>query len=279
MGKGTHQQILSSRQTKMKIVLIGAGNLATNLGRALTAAGHPIEMVYSRTEESAVCLASRLGCRATSSLDKVAEDAGLYIVALKDSVLTEVLPRLLTPARRQALWVHTAGSVPMDIWREYGASRYGVFYPLQTFSKEREVDFAEVPFFLEASGRMEMDILRQLAGTMSRHIHEADSVQRKALHLAAVFVCNFTNAMYAAGARLLEEQGIGFETMLPLIDETARKVHSLHPAVAQTGPAVRYDQGVMGSHLEALSSHPLYRDVYALVSRMIHETCKEREAL
>lgn len=263
----------------MRIVLIGAGNLATNLGRALSAAGNSVEMVYSRTEESALRLASRLGCKATCSLEEVPEDADLYVVALKDSALPEVLSLLLTPIRKKALWVHTAGSVPMDVWKEYGASRYGVFYPLQTFSKEREVDFVEIPFFLEASGQMEMDILRRLASSMSRHVHEADSVQRKALHLAAVFVCNFTNAMYAVGARLLEEHGLGFETMLPLIDETSRKVHTLHPVVAQTGPAVRYDQGVMAEHLKALAAHPLYQEVYALVSRMIHETYKGKEAL
>lgn len=270
MGEGAHQQVL-------KIVLIGAGNLATNLGRALLEAGYPISAVYSRTAESASRLAALLECPFTCSLDEVPEDAQLYIVSLKDSALPEVLPRLLTPKRREALWVHTAGSVPMDIWPAYGATRYGVLYPMQTFSKARAVNFAEIPVFLEASGCVEMKLLHRVAEALSHRVHEADSAQRKALHLAAVFVCNFTNAMYAAGARLLEDHGLDFGMMLPLIDETARKVHTLHPVEAQTGPAVRYDRGVMQSHLDALADYPLYREAYALVSRMIHEVYNTEE--
>lgn len=255
----------------MKIALIGAGNLATNLGRALVEAGHVVCQVYSRTQESADALAMRLGSRGVSTLDEVVTDARLYIVALKDSALAEVLPALVK-GREYALWVHTAGSVPMSVWEEYGLKHYGVFYPMQTFSKAREVDFAEIPFFLEASGKVEMDSLKSLASSLSRNVHEADSEQRKFLHLSAVFACNFANAMYTASARLLEEHGIPFDVMLPLIDETARKVHSLHPSDAQTGPAVRYDKNVIDKHLDLLRDHPLYQELYELTSRIIHET-------
>jgi len=146
-----------------------------------------------------------------------------------------------------------------------------VLYPMQTFSKAREVDFSDIPFFLEASGKMEMDILKSVATSMSRNVHEADSEQRRYLHLSAVFACNFANAMYTASARLLEEHGLSFDAMLPLIDETARKVHTLHPADAQTGPAVRYDRNVIDKHLALLADHPLYRELYELTSRIIHE--------
>ena len=134
-----------------------------------------------------------------------------------------------------------------------------------------EVDFSDIPFFLEASGKMEMDILKNVATSMSRQVHEADSEQRRYLHLSAVFACNFANAMYTASARLLEEHGLSFEAMLPLIDETARKVHTLHPAEAQTGPAVRYDRNVIDKHLAMLDNHPLYKELYELTSRIIHE--------
>ena len=254
----------------MKISLIGAGNLATNLGRALVDAGHVVCQVYSRTQASADALAEKLGCRGVSNLDEVVTDAQLYIVALKDSALSEVLPELIR-GRNYALWVHTAGSVPMSIWEEYGLKHYGVFYPMQTFSKAREVDFAEIPFFLEASGKMEMDILKNVASSVSYRVYEADSEQRRYLHLSAVFACNFTNAMYAASARLLEEHGLSFEVMLPLIDETARKVHTLHPTEAQTGPAVRYDRNVIDKHLTMLDEHPLYKELYELTSRIIHD--------
>ncbi len=255
----------------MKIALIGAGNLATNLGRALIGSGHTVCQVYSRTQESADALAMRLGSRGVSTLGEVVTDAQLYIVALKDSALSEVLPTLVK-GREYALWAHTAGSVPMSIWEEYGLKHYGVLYPMQTFSKAREADFAEIPFFLEASGKMEMDILIALASSLSRNVHEADSEQRKFLHLSAVFACNFANAMYTASARLLEEHGLSFDVMLPLIDETARKVHAIHPSQAQTGPAVRYDKNVMDKHLSLLDEHPMYRELYALVSEVIHQT-------
>lgn len=258
----------------MKIALIGAGNLATNLGRALVVAGHTVCQVYSRTQESADALATKLGSRGTSNLSEVVTDAQLYIVALKDSVLDEVLPILLA-GRGHALWVHTAGSVPMSVWSEHGLKHYGVLYPMQTFSKAREVDFAEIPFFLEASGKMEMDILRSVAASMSRRVYEADSEQRRYLHLSAVFACNFANAMYTASARLLEEHGLSFEAILPLIDETARKVHTLHPAEAQTGPAVRYDRNVIDKHLTMLDGHPLYRELYELTIRVIHQEKKD----
>ena len=254
----------------MKIALIGAGNLATNLGRALVEAGHVVCQVYSHTQASADALALKLESRGVSDLAEVVTDAQIYIVALKDSALAEVLP-ILIKGREYALWVHTAGSVPISIWAGYGLKHYGVLYPMQTFSKAREVDFLDIPFFLEASGKMEMDILKSVATSMSRNVHEADSEQRRYLHLSAVFACNFANAMYTASARLLEEHGLSFDAMLPLIDETARKVHALHPADAQTGPAVRYDRNVIDKHLALLADHPLYREVYELTSRIIHE--------
>lgn len=257
----------------MKIALIGAGNLATNLGDALVQSGHIVCQVYSRTQESAETLATKLNSRGVSNLSEIATDAQLYIVALKDSALNEVLPTLLK-GRQQALWVHTAGSVPMNIWHEHGLRHYGVLYPMQTFSKARKVNFAEIPFFLEASGKIEMDILKNVASSMSQHVYEADSEQRKYLHLSAVFACNFANAMYVASARLLEEHGLSFDAMLPLIDETARKVHALHPSEAQTGPAIRYDTNVIDKHLSLLDGHPLYKELYKLTSHIIHEEKK-----
>ncbi len=253
----------------MRIVLIGAGNLATNLGLALHKAGHTICQVYSRTQESADQLAQKVGSKGVSRLEDVATDVRLFIVALKDSALDEVLPYLL-PARKDALWVHTAGSIPMAIWPGYGLKHYGVFYPMQTFSKSRQVDFCQIPIFLEASGKSEMDILKSLASSISQQVSEADSLQRRYLHLAAVFACNFSNAMYAVSAHLLEMHGLSFDAMLPLIDETARKIHSLSPIEAQTGPAVRYDCNVIEKHLAMLSDLPMYQALYEQTSRIIH---------
>lgn len=252
----------------MKIVLIGAGNVATHLGRALQEAGYEVVQVYSRTEESASVLAGKLSAEYTVDIDMIRRDADLYIVALKDTALQELAGRLVK-GREQALFVHTAGSMPMDLWKGY-ALRYGVLYPMQTFSKQREVDFRTVPFFIEASSAGDLQLLHEVAGRLSPKVYEATSGQRKYLHIAAVFACNFTNHMYALSSHILEKQGIPFEVMLSLIDETARKVHELSPVQAQTGPAIRYDENVINKHLELLADAPPVQELYEKISKSIH---------
>ena len=252
-----------------RIVLIGAGNVATHLGLAFQAKGCEIVQVYSRTEESAKDLAERLQVPYTVSLEEVSANADLYIVAVKDAALQEVIPSLVK-GREDALFVHTAGSISMDVWKGC-ARRYGVFYPMQTFSKLRMVDFSSVSFFVEASGSDELRLLKELAMSLSPKVYEASSEQRRYLHLAAVFACNFTNHMYALSASLLEKQGLPFDAMLPLIDETARKVHELPPVQAQTGPAIRRDENVMDKHLAMLSEEPVMREIYEKISKNIQE--------
>ena len=253
-----------------EVVLIGAGNVATHLGRALQRTGHRVRQVYSRTEASASALAGELGTSFTTSLEEVRTDARLYIVALKDSALQELLPAIVK-GREGALFVHTAGSMPMELWQGV-AWRYGVLYPMQTFSKGREVDFAEVPFFVEANGAEDLEALKALARRLSPKVYEATSGQRKSLHIAAVFACNFTNHMYALCDELLTRHGIPFEVMLPLIDETARKVHQLKPIDAQTGPAVRYDENVIRRHLAMLEDMPAVQELYEKISESIHRS-------
>lgn len=250
-----------------RIALIGAGNVATHLGMGWQKAGWEIVQVYSRTETSASELASRLQVPFVTSLEEVCCDADVYVVMVKDAVLAELVPALVK-GRERALFVHTAGSMPMSVWEGH-AQRYGVLYPMQTFSKQREVDFASVSFFVEAGGAEERKILKELSLSLSQKVYEATSAQRTYLHMAAVFACNFANHMYALSARLLEKQGLPFDAMLPLIDETARKVHILHPAEAQTGPAVRKDSNVMNKHLDMLADTPDLQDIYGMISKSI----------
>lgn len=252
------------------IVFIGAGNLATNLAKALYHKGFRIVQVYSRTEESARALAEEVEADFTTSLEEVNLSARLYIVSLKDSAFSELLPAIVAGKRKDALMVHTAGSLPMSVWEGH-VNNYGVFYPMQTFSKQREVEFDNIPFFIEASAPANAELLKAIAGTLSERVYEADSEQRKSLHLAAVFTCNFTNHMYALAAKLLEKYGLPFDVMLPLIDETARKVHELAPKEAQTGPAIRYDENVIGNHLDMLADTPDIQKLYKLISRSIYE--------
>ena len=152
--------------------------------------------------------------------------------------------------------------------------RYGVLYPLQTFSKQRKVSFDEIPFFVEANQREDVDLLKSIASALSDQIYEVTPEQRKSLHLAAVFACNFTNHMYALAAGLLEKYGLPFDVLLPLIDETAGKVHELSPLIAQTGPAVRYDRNVINNHLNMLADEPAIQEIYRIVSENIHRCAK-----
>lgn len=252
----------------MDIVLIGAGNLATNLGKALRGVGHRIMQVYSRTETSAKALADVLQCAYTNTLEEVSQQADIYIIAVKDTALSEVAGRL-QKGREERLFVHTAGSMPMDA---IPSVRRGVFYPMQTFSKQQEVDFKVIPCFVEANSDSDLSLLKELAYSVSDVVYELNTENRKYLHLAAVFCCNFANHCFRHGERLLEEHGqIPFSVMLPLIDETARKLHLLSPREAQTGPAVRWDTNVMDKHLQLLSDTPDRQKIYELLSKSIHD--------
>lgn len=268
MGKGGLQGI-------RRVVLVGAGNVATQMGMALCGAGYEIVQVFSRTEVSAGTLAQILQCPYTTDLNGIVRDADLYIVAVKDLALEKVA-HAVAHCCPEALFVHTAGSMPIDVWKGK-ALHYGVLYPMQTFSKQRKVDFSMVPFFVEGSGREEIGILKLLAEQIGGKVYEATSEQRRCLHVAAVFSCNFTNHMYAVAHHLLEAHGLPFDVMLPLIDETARKVHVLSPVEAQTGPACRDDGNVMRRHLEMLADEPQLAVLYQEISGNIRRYAIEKE--
>ncbi len=237
----------------MRVVLIGRGRLATNLLPALQQAGHEVSSINSRT------------------LENLPEEADVFIIAVKDSALQEVICRA-TKGREQQLFVHTAGSMPMSLFEGY-TNRFGVFYPMQTFSKERLVSFANIPVFIEGDNA----VLRPLAESITHSVYELSSADRKYLHLSAVFACNFVNHCYALSAELLEKHGIPFSVMLPLIDETALKVHQLHPLEAQTGPAVRYDENVIRMQSSMLADSPLLQEIYNLLSVSIHRKSKRND--
>lgn len=250
----------------MKVVFIGAGNLATRLSQEMRRVGFTIQQVYSHTQENAELLARTLGCTWTIRLEEVRDDADLYIFSLKDAVLSEVISRVRP---NNGVWIHTAGSMPMDVFAGY-TERYGVLYPMQTFSKKRPVDFSVVPFFLEANTPETAKVLQKVAVSLTGNIRFLSSEKRKQLHLAAVFACNFTNHIYALAVKLLEEQEIPADVLLPLIDETVAKIHSMPPAEAQTGPAIRYDENVINKHLDMLSD-PDMKSIYRLLSQSIHK--------
>ena len=252
----------------MNIVLIGAGNLATHLGKALSRAGHTIVQVYSRTEASAHSLSTALKCPYTTRLEEVVCQADVYIISVKDAVIQTVAETLLK-GRENQFFVHTAGSIPMNT---LPSGRRGVFYPMQTFSKQKEVDFSIIPCFVEANNDADKKQMMTLADTISDTVHEMNSDHRQYLHLAAVFCCNFANHCYALAAQLLQEHGnIPFCVMQPLIDETAKKLYELTPQEAQTGPAVRWDTNVIAKQMQLLRGREDLQKIYELLSKSIHE--------
>lgn len=250
----------------MRVVFIGAGNVATHLSLAMQQAGMSIVQVYSHTESSAKCLSEKLHTEWTTDLNRLVVDADMYVFSVKDAVLPSVIATIVP---NNALWVHTAGSMPLDVFKGY-VKRYGVLYPLQTFSKERKISLQNVPLFLEASSEETGEVLQQAATLLSDNVRFLSSEKRKSLHLAAVFACNFTNHMYALAAKILEEKEIPTEVLLPLIDETAAKVHGMSPAEAQTGPAIRYDENVINKH-QAMLSDSDTQELYRLISQSIHK--------
>ncbi len=254
--------------------MIGSGNLATHLAGALHAAGHRMMGVYSRTETHAQRLADALQCPAFTSLKNV-PDADVYIFAVKDDALGGLICELVSPP--QALLLHTAGSVPMEVFKGK-AERHGVLYPLQTFSRERAVCFREIPCFIEASTEEALHSLKQLAESVSGRVEVLDSEKRRHLHLSAVFACNFVNHCYDVAWQLLQQQQLDPGALLPLIDETARKVHNLAPAQAQTGPAVRWDTSVMNRHLSLLGEDTHAGRLYRLMSEGVHAMAEARAA-
>ena len=252
----------------MKIVLIGAGNLATHLGKALHAAGHDMVQVFSRTMQSAETLASLLDAEPLTDMAQVRDDADVYIFSVKDSALEQLISQLCGGEKK--VFLHTAGSMPMSVFRGK-ALHYGVLYPMQTFSKQREVDFSIIPCFIAANDEFALKQIEGLAGQISHRVYQLSSEDRKYLHLSAVFACNFANHCYAASQKLLQQHGIPFDVMLPLIDETAAKVHGMTPKEAQTGPAVRYDENVIGKQIQLLENQPYFQKIYDCMSKSIHD--------
>lgn len=257
--------------------MIGAGRLATNLSQALLKAGHQIVQVYSRTETSASSLSQLLHADYTCQLEQVVRDAEVYVISVTDAVLASLLP-VLCEGRRDAVFLHTAGSLPMSVFEGW-ADHYGVLYPMQTFSKERLVDFSRVPLFTEGNDELSLRTAEALAQSVSREVRQLSSEDRRHLHLAAVFACNFANHCYALSAEILQRHGLPFSVMIPLIDETAAKVHELTPFEAQTGPAVRFDENVIEAQKQLLADQPIAREVYDLMSKSIHYTHSRHDKL
>ena len=252
----------------MKVTLIGAGNLATQLGKSLKKAGVIISQVYSRTEDSARTLGELLEAEWLTDIKALRYEADIYIFSVKDSVLCELISEACK-GRGDKLFLHTAGSMPMSCF-EGKVLHYGVFYPMQTFSKAKDVDFERIPVFIEGNSIETEDVIRSLANKLSQRVIRLSSADRKYLHLAAVWACNFTNYCYTVASDILGEHGIPFDVMLPLINETTEKIQKISPKEVQTGPAVRGDRNVMSKQLELMNGKEDLQELYKMLSKGIN---------
>ncbi|MFH1297758.1 MAG: Rossmann-like and DUF2520 domain-containing protein [Bacteroidota bacterium] len=247
------------------IVLFGAGNVATHLSNAFIGKGFSVVQLFNRTEKTGKRLARLIGASYTGSLQKVEQDADLYILAISDSAIPEIASRLKV---RRGIVVHTSGSVGMEVLKKT-ADQTGVLYPLQTFRKGRRISFDRIPVCVEANLPGVEKALVGLAEQLSSNVHVINSAQRQILHLTAVFAGNFTNYLYAIAEDLLLQYNIPFELLNPLIRQTASNVRHAGLFSLQTGPAIREDTAIIDKHLELLKDHQAYQEIYDLISKRI----------
>jgi len=249
----------------MRITIIGSGNVATHLAAAFKNAGHSIVQVYSRDMQNASLLAYHVRAEATDSLDNIDPETDLFVIAVKDDTIEPIASEL---AKYGKLIVHTSGATDLQVLLNH-TKNAGVFYPLQTFSKTKEVNFNTVPLCIEGGDELIISKLNELAYTITQNVYRINSAERRTLHLAAVFACNFPNYLYYLSQQLLAEKQLPFDLLRPLILETAEKVHEQMPAAVQTGPAIRNDEKTMDTHLQQLSEKPELQELYKLLSQGI----------
>jgi predicted short-subunit dehydrogenase-like oxidoreductase (DUF2520 family) len=249
----------------MHITIIGSGNVATHLATAFKNAGHSIVQVYSRDLQNASLLAYHVRAEATDSLYNIAPETDLFVIAIKDDAIEAIASEL---AKYGKLIVHTSGATDLKVLLNH-TQNAGVFYPLQTFSKTREVNFNTVPLCIEGADEHITSKLNELAYTITQNVYRINSAERRTLHLAAVFACNFPNYLYYLSQQLLAEKQLPFDLLRPLILETAEKVQEQLPAGVQTGPAIRNDEKTMAAHLQQLVEKPELQELYKLLSQGI----------
>ena len=246
----------------MKIVIIGSGNVAYHLAKAFTQNNIEVSQIFGRNEVELNKISEELNIPYST---KELADADLYLISVSDSAVEQVSDLIKT---EKALVAHTSGSLPLEILK--GNYRKASFYPLQTFSKTKNLDYSKIPFFIEAENQIDEKSLFELASLISDHVETSDYEKRKYIHLTAVFACNFVNHLFARAKEISDSQDLDFNYFIPLIDETVEKIHHLEPKSAQTGPAVRGDERVLKLH-EVLITNEEHRKIYNTMNESIQK--------
>lgn len=248
----------------MKVVIIGSGNTATVLGRKIKTAGHQILQVFGRSDGAVRELADALKAQAVLNAGDISHSADIYIVALADGALPGLHEWLQLDKK---LVVHTAAAVSKDVLKNVSRN-YGVLYPLQTLRKEQS-HIPEIPFLVDGNTADDLSVIEDFASTLSSQVMHADDDMRLRVHVAAVFANNFTNHLYALAEDFCKKENVDFSLLLPLIDETARRIHMMSPQNSQTGPALRNDDSTIEKHLEILREHPRLKEIYQQLTKSI----------
>jgi predicted short-subunit dehydrogenase-like oxidoreductase (DUF2520 family) len=251
----------------MNIVCIGSGNVGWHLASHLAEADFTIQQIVSKTADHARKLGQLVNATFTTNISEIVPNADLYLYAVPDNQLPDIIAH--NPVKT-GIHCHTAGSLSMNLFAGQ-VENYGVFYPLQTFTKQKQIDFQNIPILLEASNKPTLEALHKLASHLSSQILFTNFEQREKLHLAAVFACNFSNSLFVIADKLLKDANLSFELLLPLIRETVEKANILSPEAAQTGPASRNDTNVIAHHLSMLKSEPALQILYRLFTETIQE--------
>ena len=244
----------------MKTVIIGSGNVAYHLAKAFTQNNIKVHQIYGRNEIELSKISSEFKIPYSN---QNLEEAELYIIAVSDSSVEHVSELI---KNENALVAHTSGSLPKEVLK--GNYRKASFYPLQTFSKTKNLDYSKIPFFIEADNQIDEKSLFELASIISDNVEVSDYEKRKYIHLTAVFACNFVNHLFARAKEISDSQDLDFNYFLPLINETVEKIHHLDPKLAQTGPAVRGDERVLKLH-EELITNKEQLDIYKTLNESI----------
>ena len=244
----------------MKIVILGSGNVAYHLTKAFTEKNISIAQIFGRNEADLQAISQKFLIPFST---KEIEDADLYIIAVNDDAVSNLSKKIM---KENCLVAHTSGSLPKEILN--GNFRKASFYPLQTFSKSKDLDYSEIPFFVEAENSDDFETLKNLALKISKNVMRSDYEKRKYIHLTAVFACNFVNHLYARAKEISDSQAIPFQYFLPLIKETTSKIEKIEPKLAQTGPAIRNDEKVLQLH-EDLIKDEQHLKIYQMMNESI----------
>lgn len=248
----------------MKLVVIGTGNVAHVLGRAVVAAQHEVLQVVGRNKQKAHTLAEALNAQATAELRKLNEDADIYIIAVSDKALPEVAKQIKL---QEQIVVHTAASVSKDVLSSCSRN-FGILYPIQTLQKEASF-IPDIPVLVDGNNDDTNQVLQQFAQTWASNVKVAKDEERLKLHVAAVVACNFTNHLYALAKDYCDKELVDFNLLQPMIEETAKRLSTGNPAALQTGPAVRNDTSTIQKHLQLLQQHPELKELYEVLTKSI----------